>query len=352
MEYDGLSDSNVKSFRSLSSPQKLREEMPLTEKAWNTVYTARTQLKEIFTGKDDRKLIVVGPCSINDINSASVYAERLASLSEKVKDKFFLAMRTYFEKPRTTKGWKGLINDPEMNGCPDIEKGRRIARKLLLDIAELGLPTATETLCTRNIQCYDHLISYACIGARTTEAQTHRELASGLTMPVGFKNGTKGDLQIAIDAVISSREEHQFAGMDYEGKEVVVETKGNIYTHIILRGGEEPNYHSKDVIKAQNLLKSAGLEDTLVIDCSHGNSGKNHEFQPVVFKNVMQQIKDGNRGIVGLMIESNLKPGKQNIPVNLIGFDKTNLEYGVSVTDSCLGWDETQKMILEAYDKR
>ena len=350
MAYNGLSDSNVDHYEQLSTPEQLKQKFPLTERAWNTVYHSRESIKSIINGKDCRKIIVVGPCSIHNIDEAKEYAQKLSETAAKVKDKLVVVMRTYFEKPRTVLGWKGLVPDPRLNGSADMELGRSSARELLLYINELGLPAATEPVSTRNIQCYDHLISYACIGARTTEAQTHRELASGLTMPVGFKNSTTGDVTIAIDALLSAREPHQFDGMQSNGSEAIVYTKGNKYGFIVLRGSNGgPNYQPDQVREIETKIKSRGLKPRMIIDCNHGNSGKNFQFQPVVFRDVIKQIRTGSPSLMGLMIESNLKEGKQNLPQDLIGFDHSKLEYGLSVTDSCLGWEETQNLILEAY---
>lgn len=350
MDPTPLSDTHVIEYSPLPSPQELKEKLPLTDKAWNTVYTARRGIEAILDGKDSRNIVIVGPCSIHDLEQAQEYACRLAGVARQVQDKWVVVMRTYFEKPRTTRGWKGFINDPEMNGSSNIAEGRTLARQLLLYLAELGLPAATETLSTRNIQCYDHLISYACIGARTTEAQTHRELASGLAMPVGFKNGTSGDIGVAIDAVTASRYPQQFDGMLSDGREAVVHTKGNPYTHIVLRGGKDgPNYDEEKVKYAQRLLEGCHLHPRLFVDCSHDNSGKNHEFQPVVFANVLQQIAGGNQGIVGVMLESNLFPGRQRIPEDLRGFNRSTLEYGRSVTDACMGWGQTEELLMKAY---
>ncbi len=348
-----LSDTNVESYQFLPSPEELKRELPLTKKGWDTVTTARKSIEAILDGKDTRKIFIVGPCSIHDLEQAREYVEKLTGLAQKIEDKFLVVMRTYFEKPRTSLGWKGFISDPFLDGSSNIAEGRRQARELLLYIAEKGLPAATETLSTSHIQCYDHLIAYACIGARTTEAQTHRELASGLAMPVGFKNATSGDVTVAIDAVIFARSKHQFDGMTLQGREAIVHTRGNEYAHIVLRGGkDEANYLPAKVQEAQDLLAERELPRRLIIDCSHGNSGRNHKFQPVVFQNVLEQIKTGNKDIVGVMIESNLCSGRQSIPQDLQGFDKMSLQYGVSITDACLGWKETEEMILNAYAKR
>jgi 3-deoxy-7-phosphoheptulonate synthase len=349
MVFNDLSDSNVLKYELLTSPKKVKEDIPLSQKAWETVIHSRKQLHDIINQKDDRKILIVGPCSIHDIKSAKEYAHKLKNLADEVQDKFLVVMRTYFEKPRSTIGWKGFINDSNLNGKGDIDEGRIKARELLSYIAELGLPTATETLSTRTIQFYDHLISYSCIGARTTEAQTHRELASGLTMPVAFKNGTSGDIKVAVDAVISAGNKHQFDGISPEGNDAIVYTKGNDYAHIMLRGGSNgPNYTKEKVELAQQLLKENDLPNRIMIDCSHANSNKDYTKQSDVLENVINQIKEGNKGIIGIMLESNLFSGRQNIPQNLVGFDK-KLEYGISITDACIGWEETENIVRKAY---
>ncbi|MEM9005647.1 MAG: 3-deoxy-7-phosphoheptulonate synthase [Cyanobacteria bacterium P01_F01_bin.86] len=340
-------DTNIESSNLLISPLKIKEQIPLTEGAIETVLKGRQAIQNILDGKDSRKFIVVGPCSIHDVDVAEEYAMRLKALADKVSDQFLLVMRVYFEKPRTTVGWKGLINDPDLNGSFDIEKGLLAARSLLIKIAELGLPAATEALDPITPQYLAELVSWAAIGARTTESQTHREMASGLSMPVGFKNGTDGNIRVALDAIQSSRTPHRFLGIDQMGQVNTFQTKGNAYGHLILRGGGgQPNFDAATVTEVEEQLKKFNLLERIVIDCSHGNSYKNHKRQASVLENILQQITDGNQSIVGMMLESNLYEGNQKI-----SNDPKKIKYGVSITDKCLGWDETEAIILSAHEK-
>lgn len=340
-----LFNTHIEDSQTLITPHEIKSKLPLSDSAEKTVLRSRKEIEAILEGHNDRKFIVVGPCSIHDIKAAEEYSKRLKTLSERVKDKLLLIMRVYFEKPRTTVGWKGLINDPDMDDSFHIEKGLLIARNLLLKIAELGLPTATEALDPIVPQYIDELIAWSAIGARTTESQTHREMASGLSMPVGFKNGTDGNIQVALNALQSAKMPHNFLGINPMGQVSIFKTKGNAYGHIILRGGNsQPNFDTANVKLAEEKLKEANIQPRIVIDCSHGNSNKDYKLQASVLENVIQQITDGNTSIVGMMLESNLHEGNQPIPSNL-----EQLKHGVSVTDKCIGWEETEKIILAAY---
>lgn len=344
--HNKLFNTHIEDSHILMTPKEVKAKLPLTHSAEKTVLRARKEIEAILEGYDNRKFIVVGPCSIHDVKAAKEYAEKLKALSEKVKDKLLLIMRVYFEKPRTNIGWKGLINDPDMNDSFHIEKGLLTARKLLIHLAELGLPAATEALDPIVPQYISELIAWSAIGARTTESQTHREMASGLSMPVGFKNGTDGGIEVALNALKSAKMPHHFLGINHNGQVSVFKTKGNSYGHIILRGGGgKPNYDPESVKAAEEQLKAANLPDKIVIDCSHGNSNKDYKLQAAVFVNVIQQIVEGNRSIVGMMLESNLGEGSQPIPSNL-----AELKYGVSVTDKCISWEETKKIIKDAYE--
>lgn len=340
-------NTHIETSRTLITPDEIKAKLPLTDLAEKTVLESRQELEAILNFEDNRKFIVVGPCSIHDLKAAEEYAGRLKTLSDRVKNKLLLIMRVYFEKPRTTVGWKGLINDPDIDDSFHIEKGLLIARSLLIKLAELGLPTATEALDPIVPQYIGELISWSAIGARTTESQTHREMASGLSMPVGFKNGTDGSVKVALNALESARMPHNFLGIDQQGQVSIFKTKGNAYGHIILRGGDkQPNFDAANVKIAEEKLKEAKLPPRIVVDCSHGNSNKDYKLQASVFESVIQQIIDGNTSIVGMMLESNLNAGNQPIPSNL-----EQLKYGVSVTDKCIDWEETEKIILAAYEK-
>ena len=336
---------DIENSHILITPDELKAKIPLTEIAEKTVWRSRKDIENILDGLDDRKFVVVGPCSIHDVKAAEEYAQRLKILADKVKDKLLLVMRVYFEKPRTTVGWKGLINDPDMDDSFQIEKGLIIARSLLLKMAEMGLPTATEALDPIIPQYISELISWSAIGARTTESQTHREMASGLSMPVGFKNGTDGGIQVALNALHSASTTHHFLGIDQQGRVSIFKTKGNAYGHVILRGGSgKPNFDPENVKLVEDKLRQANLPPRIVIDCSHGNSNKNYKLQAVAFENSIQQILEGNKSIVGMMLESHLSGGNQPLPSNL-----EELKYGVSVTDQCIDWKETERLILAAY---
>ena len=337
---------NVVSLTPLLPPRVLKEEFPLTDATEETVAATRAEIASILDGNDNRLLIIVGPCSIHDEKAALEYAERLFVLRRELVEHLCIVMRVYFEKPRTTTGWKGLINDPDLNNSCDIVKGLRKARGLLVKLADMGMPTASEVLDPIIPQYIADLISWVSIGARTAESQTHRELASGLSMPVGFKNNTDGNLQSAIDALAAASRPHHFLGIDSEGHTSVVRTKGNQYGHIILRGGRNgPNYGPVSVITAEEQLLAAGLPARVMVDCSHANCGKREALQVHVLRNVVQQRVSGATGVIGGMIESNLKEGRQDMQS-----DPSKLKYGLSITDPCMGWERTESLLREAYD--
>ncbi|WP_312703110.1 3-deoxy-7-phosphoheptulonate synthase [Stutzerimonas nitrititolerans] len=342
-----IDDLNVASNDTLITPEQLKHELPLTASALQTVSHGRQVVRDILDGKDHRLFIVVGPCSIHDLKAAREYAERLKVLAEKVSDSLFLVMRVYFEKPRTTVGWKGLINDPFMDDSFKIQDGLHIGRKLLLELAEMGLPTATEALDPISPQYLQDLISWSAIGARTTESQTHREMASGLSSAVGFKNGTDGSLTVAINALQSVSSPHRFLGINQAGGVSIVTTKGNSYGHVVLRGGNgKPNYDSVSVALCEQELGKARIRPNIMVDCSHANSNKDPALQPLVMENVANQIVEGNQSIIGLMVESHLGWGNQSIPK-----DRSELRYGISVTDACIDWDTTEKAVLSMHSK-
>ena len=341
-----IDDVNLQSIHPLVTPAELKTELPLTESAYQTVLHGRETIRNILDGKDKRIFVVIGPCSIHDPVAAHEYADRLKVLSDKIKYSIYIVMRVYFEKPRTTVGWKGLINDPDMNDSFNIEKGLRIGRKLLVELNEKGLPCATEALDPNSPQYYQDLISWSAIGARTTESQTHREMSSGLSSPVGFKNGTDGGLTVATNAMQSVKHGHHFLGLNNQGQVSVIRTSGNPYAHVVLRGGNgKPNYDAGSVAEAEAALAKAKVSTKIMIDTSHANSNKDPFLQPLVLKNITEQIIDGNKSIIGIMVESHLKGGRQEIPENLC-----DLEYGKSVTDGCIDWDTTEKVLLEMHE--
>ncbi len=341
-----IDDVNLQSIHPLVTPAELKTELPLTESAYQTVLHGRETIRNILDGKDKRIFVVIGPCSIHDPVAAHEYADRLKVLSDKIKDSIYIVMRVYFEKPRTTVGWKGLINDPDMNDSFNIEKGLRIGRKLLVELNEKGLPCATEALDPNSPQYYQDLISWSAIGARTTESQTHREMSTGLSSPVGFKNGTDGGLTVATNAMQSVKHGHHFLGLNNQGQVSVIRTSGNPYAHVVLRGGNgKPNYDAGSVAEAEAALAKAKVSTKIMIDTSHANSNKDPFLQPLVLKNITEQIIDGNKSIIGIMVESHLKGGRQEIPENLC-----DLEYGKSVTDGCIDWDTTEKVLLEMHE--
>ncbi len=343
------SNLKIRSITPIIAPTDLRQVFPISVAGSEFVATSREQITNILHGKDPRLMVVVGPCSIHDPKAALDYAERLAKLSRQVSDQLFLIMRTYFEKPRTTVGWKGLINDPDMNGTHLISKGLGIARGLLCKMTELRLPVATEMLDPITPEYMADMLCWGAIGARTTESQTHRELASGLSFPIGFKNGTDGNLQIAIDAMIAARHSHSFLGINRDGLTSIIQTTGNPDVHIVLRGGRKPNYSPEDIAKSEEMLAKNNLFPTIMVDCSHGNSEKNHEKQPAVLENVIDQIVAGNRSISGVMIESFLVGGNQALPKD--PRDLSQLKYGVSITDKCIDWDTTERILWEAHGR-
>ncbi len=343
---DRINNTNVAAERVLISPQDIKRHLPNSQEGEETVRQGRVTIKDILAREDHRLLVVVGPCSIHDVDAAIDYAGRLAQLREEVQDTLFIVMRIYFEKPRTTVGWKGLINDPYMDDSFRIEEGLHRARELLLWLAEQGIPSATEALDPITPQYLSDLFAWSAIGARTTESQTHRELASGLSMPVGFKNGTDGGLDVAINALLSVSRPHSFLGINQSGQVTVVQTRGNACGHLILRGGSQPNYDSVNIALCEAALRKAGLSENIMIDCSHGNSSKKPELQPLVAENVANQILEGNKSINGIMLESNIQAGNQSIPKDL-----GQLEYGVSVTDACIDWETTERLLRELHDR-
>ncbi|PPC79409.1 3-deoxy-7-phosphoheptulonate synthase [Pokkaliibacter plantistimulans] len=329
---------NIESQTLLSTPDELKAKLPISERARNTVLAGRDIVRNILDRQDHRLMVVIGPCSIHDVEAAKDYAKRLKALAEELSDTLYIVMRVYFEKPRTTVGWKGLINDPYLDDSFDIDTGLYTARKLLLDLSELGLPLATEALDPISPQYLQDLISWSAIGARTTESQTHREMASGLSCAIGFKNGTDGGLGVAINALQSVSHPHNFLGIDDQGKVAITRTRGNQYGHVVLRGGNsKPNYDSVNVALCEQQLSKAGVSTNIMVDCSHANSNKDPALQPLVADNVANQILEGNKSIMGLMIESHINWGSQSIPADL-----SELKYGVSITDACIDWATTE----------
>ena len=343
----GTENLNIASNDALITPEQLKAELPLDTVVLESVKCARETVFSILDRQDPRLFVVVGPCSIHDTDAAIDYAKRLKILTEKVKDVLFIVMRVYFEKPRTSIGWKGLINDPHLDDSFKIEEGLREGRKLLMKIVEMGLPTSSEALDPISPQYLQDLIAWSAIGARTTESQTHREMSSGLSSAVGFKNGTDGGLMVAINAMQSVSSPHRFLGINNEGQVSVVTTKGNAYAHVVLRGGNNgPNFDTVHVAQCEKALKEGGVSNNIMIDCSHANSNKDPEVQPLVMKDITHQILEGNKSIIGMMLESNINSGNQVIPNDL-----SKLKYGVSVTDACMGWDTTEHALLEMADK-
>jgi 3-deoxy-7-phosphoheptulonate synthase len=338
---------NVAAQDVLITPEQLKATLPMSASIHDTLADSRQVIEDILDRRDHRIFVVVGPCSIHDPVAAMDYARRLKQLADELADTLYIVMRVYFEKPRTTVGWKGLVNDPYLDDSFRIEEGLHIARKLLLNILDLGLPTSTEALDPISPQYLQDLISWTAIGARTTESQTHREMASGLSSAVGFKNGTDGSLTVATNALNSVAKPHRFLGINGQGQVSVFTTRGNAYGHIVLRGGlAGPNYDSVHIRLCEDALDKAGVARNIMVDCSHANSSKQPELQPLVVENVANQILDGNTSIVGLMIESNLKAGSQAIPENL-----DDLEYGVSVTDACIDWATTERCLRAMRDR-
>jgi 3-deoxy-7-phosphoheptulonate synthase len=339
-----IENLNVTSFEEMPSPDEIKAKVPLTERAADAVVKGRRTVEAILDGRDPRLFLVVGPCSIHDPVAGLDYARRLRRLGDELADVFEIVMRVYFEKPRTSVGWKGFINDPFMDDSFRIDVGMEKARRFLLDVNEAGLPAGTEALDPIAPQYYGDLIAWTAIGARTTESQTHREMSSGLSTPVGFKNGTDGDVEAAVNAVLSANRPHAFLGVSGQGRSAIVRTRGNRYAHLVLRGGGgRPNYDTVSISLAEEALGKAGLPQNIVVDCSHANSWKKPEMQPLVMKDVVHQIREGNGSVVGLMVESFIEPGNQPIPEDL-----SKLRYGCSVTDACVGWDTTVEMLTGA----
>jgi 3-deoxy-7-phosphoheptulonate synthase len=327
-------------------PRKLKEEIPVSASAAQTIMNGRKEIENILMKNDGRLLVISGPCSIHDEAAALEYAERLSRLRDPVSKSLVLVMRVYFEKPRTTVGWKGLINDPNLDDSYDIMDGLRTARRILLQINEMGVPTATEMLEPITPQYVADLVSWAAIGARTTESQIHREMASGLSMPVGFKNGTDGNLTTAINAMLAARAPQTFLGIDQDGRTCIVKTNGNPMGHIVLRGGRHPNYDPDSIEDARVRLMEKGLPDAIMVDCSHANSGKKFQRQELVWRHIIDQRLAGNTTLMGLMLESNLYEGNQKFTA-----DRSALKYGVSITDECISWETTERLIRSAAEK-
>lgn len=342
MQKDALNNVHITDEHVLMTPEQLKAEFPLSVEQEAQIAHARQTISDIIAGRDPRLLVVCGPCSIHDPEAAIEYARRFKALAAEVSDSLYLVMRVYFEKPRTTVGWKGLINDPHMDGSFDVEGGLKIARRLLVELVNMGLPLATEALDPNSPQYLGDLFSWSAIGARTTESQTHREMASGLSMPVGFKNGTDGSLATAINAMRAAAMPHRFVGINQAGQVCLLQTQGNPNGHVILRGGKAPNYGPEDVAKCEKEMAQAGLKPSLMVDCSHGNSNKDFRRQLTVAESVVAQIKDGNRSIIGLMIESNIHEGNQSSEQ-----PREAMKYGVSVTDACISWETTEALLRE-----
>jgi 3-deoxy-7-phosphoheptulonate synthase len=338
-----IQDLHVVATQPLVAPRLLKDELPVDEPVVETVVNARETIRQILNGSDRRILCVVGPCSIHEPNAALDYAARLAQIRRALASQLFIIMRVYFEKPRTTVGWKGLINDPHMDDSCDVEAGLRIARRLLLEINRMGLPAGTEMLDPITPQYIADMISWSAIGARTTESQTHREMASGLSMPVGFKNTTEGNLQIAINAIESSRRPHSFLGITQDGLTAIVRTSGNPDTHVVLRGGNNPNYDARSIEECRRLLAKAGLEPRVMVDCSHAQTSKDYTKQPAVLEALVEQVCGGSRAIMGVMLESNIGAGNQPLASN-----RAQLKYGVSITDPCIDWSTTERCLSDA----
>ncbi|WP_088331721.1 3-deoxy-7-phosphoheptulonate synthase [Lacimicrobium sp. SS2-24] len=344
---DAINNVHVSGEQVLITPDELAQALPVSESALNIIQQSRSTIADIIHRRDHRLLVVSGPCSIHDVEAAKEYALKLKELHEETKDSLYIVMRVYFEKPRTTVGWKGLINDPHLDGSFDIETGLRKARELLIWLSELQLPVATEALDPISPQYLSELFSWAAIGARTSESQTHREMASGLSMPVGFKNGTDGSLDIPINALKSAASGHSFMGINKQGQVSMIQTQGNPDGHIILRGGKQPNYDSVCVAECEEEMQKAGLSAGLVVDCSHANSNKDYRRQPLVAANVMNQILEGNQSIIGIMLESHLHEGNQSSESKQL----KDLQYGVSITDACIDWQTTSQLLKKVRDK-
>ncbi|SHF74180.1 3-deoxy-7-phosphoheptulonate synthase [Vibrio gazogenes] len=339
-----LNDINITDQQVLITPEALKAKLPLSEKAQQFIHQSRQTIADIIHKRDHRLLVVCGPCSIHDLDAAKEYAMRFKALAEAVSDQLYLVMRVYFEKPRTTVGWKGLINDPHMDGTFDIEHGLHIGRQLLVELAEMDIPLATEALDPISPQYLSDTFSWAAIGARTTESQTHREMASGLSMPIGFKNGTDGSLSTAINAMQAASSSHRFMGINAEGQVALLTTQGNSNGHVILRGGKQTNYDSVSVAECEAEMHNAKLDPALMVDCSHANSRKDFRRQPLVAEDVIHQIREGNRSIIGLMIESHIHEGNQSSDL-----PREEMQYGVSITDACISWEVTDSLLRRAH---
>ncbi|MDU6412041.1 MAG: 3-deoxy-7-phosphoheptulonate synthase [Yersiniaceae bacterium] len=346
MQKDALNNVHISAEEVLITPEELKKQFPLSTEDQRNIAQSRDTIANILKGHDHRLLIVCGPCSIHDPEAALEYARRLKDLAEELSDHLYIVMRVYFEKPRTTVGWKGLINDPHMDGSFDVEAGLHIARRLLLELVGMGLPLATEALDPNSPQYLGDLFSWSAIGARTTESQTHREMASGLSMPVGFKNGTDGSLGTAINAMRAAAMPHRFVGINQAGQVCLLQTQGNPDGHVILRGGKTPNYSAEHVAACEQQMSEAGLHPSLMIDCSHGNSNKDYRRQPLVAQSAIDQIKAGNRSITGLMLESHLHEGNQSSEQ-----PRDQLRYGVSVTDACINWESTETLLRDMHQQ-
>lgn len=342
-----INNLNISDYKNLIDVKTLRETIPQTERSIDTIIKGRQDFMKVLTGKDNRFVVVVGPCSIHDLNVAREYADKLIDLKKKVSDKLLIFMRVYFEKPRTTIGWKGFINDPHLDNSNDLEEGLKLSRKLLVELSEKGVYAATELLDPIIAAYIGELVPWVAIGARTTESQTHRQMASGLSAPVGYKNGTDGNVDIAINAIQSGANPHSFLSIDDDGRVSVVTTTGNPYGHIILRGGGgRPNFHLEDIATVEEKLLKKNFLPKIMVDCSHANSNKDYTKQNLVVKDVLGQKTMGNQSIFGIMLESHLKPGKQDLTDDL-----DSLQYGVSITDGCIGWDETEELIRSFHHR-
>ncbi|WP_318442222.1 3-deoxy-7-phosphoheptulonate synthase [Photobacterium leiognathi] len=344
MQKDQLNNVHIEDESVLITPAKLKQNLPVSDQALSFVEQSRETIADIIHKRDHRLLVVCGPCSIHDVEQAKAYGQKLKQLAEELSDQLYIVMRVYFEKPRTTVGWKGLINDPHIDGSFAVEEGLHIGRQLLVDLVEEGIPLATEALDPISPQYLGDLFSWAAIGARTTESQTHREMASGLSMPVGFKNGTDGSLATAINAMQAAASGHKFMGINPEGQVALLNTQGNPDGHVILRGGKQTNYDSVSVRECENEMVASGLSPALMVDCSHANSRKDYRRQPLVAEDVIHQIREGNKSIIGLMIESHLNEGNQSADL-----PRDEMKYGVSITDACISWETTEQLLRQAH---
>lgn len=344
MQKDQLNNVHIEDESVLITPAKLKQNLPVSEQALSFVEQSRETIADIIHKRDHRLLVVCGPCSIHDVEQAKAYGQKLKQLAEELSDQLYIVMRVYFEKPRTTVGWKGLINDPHIDGSFAVEEGLHIGRQLLVDLVEEGIPLATEALDPISPQYLGDLFSWAAIGARTTESQTHREMASGLSMPVGFKNGTDGSLATAINAMQAAASGHKFMGINPEGQVALLNTQGNPDGHVILRGGKQTNYDSVSVRECENEMVASRLSPALMVDCSHANSRKDYRRQPLVAEDVIHQIREGNKSIIGLMIESHLNEGNQSADL-----PRDEMKYGVSITDACISWETTEQLLRQAH---